>query len=110
VVKWETIRLIVGILAHLSSYIKHLDVQTAFIYGILSNHSYLIQPQGFAILEKTHLVCHLACVLCKLYPSHCMWYTCIKTHMLQLGLYQSLVDANLYFYIIFPYGFSSFLR
>jgi hypothetical protein len=36
VVKWETIRLIVGLSAHRGWPIQHLDVQTAFLHGILT--------------------------------------------------------------------------
>jgi hypothetical protein len=35
VVKFETIRLIVGIVVYLGWPIKHLDVQTAFLHGFL---------------------------------------------------------------------------
>ena len=47
IVKWETIRLIIGISAHCGWQIKHLDVQATFFYSIITKPVYFMQPQGF---------------------------------------------------------------
>jgi hypothetical protein len=97
VVKWETIRLIVGLSAHRGWPIQHLDVQTAFLHGILTEPLYLMQPQGFISPGQHHLVYRLQRALYGLCQSPQLWYSRIHTYLLSLGLQQSTADPNLYF-------------
>lgn len=51
VVKITTIRLIIAIAVSLKWSIRQLDVKNAFLYGLLKEIIYMVQPPGFEDLK-----------------------------------------------------------
>jgi len=58
VVKLTTIRSVLNIVAAEDLHLKQLDFKLAFLYCDLED-IYIMQPQGYIILGKEHLVCKL---------------------------------------------------
>jgi hypothetical protein len=97
VVKWSTIRASTARVAQLQHKIHHLDVKTAFFYGHITDEFYMVQPLGFTILGKEHLVCRVNRALYGLRQSPRMWYEKIDTYLRTLGLTRSTSDYNMYY-------------
>jgi len=58
IVKYTTIRSVFSIVVVENLHLEQLDVKTAFLHGDLEN-VYKLQPQGYIMPEKEHLVCKL---------------------------------------------------
>jgi histone deacetylase 1/2 len=59
VVKIATIRLVLSIVVSRGWCLRQLDVQTAFLRGVLEEEVYMSQPPGFEDPSKASLVCRL---------------------------------------------------
>ena len=59
VVKWSTIRALTTRVAQLGHTIHHLDVNTTFFYGKITDDIYMAQPLDFTVPGKEHLVCKM---------------------------------------------------
>ena len=59
VLKLTTIRPILSIVTVKDLFLEHLIVKTAFFYGDLEEDIYMMQPHGYIVLDKEHLVCKL---------------------------------------------------
>lgn len=57
VVKWETILVVSGLAAYANWSIRHLDVETAFLNGLIGEEVFLQQLLGFVISGQKHRVC-----------------------------------------------------
>ena len=57
VVRPESVRMVLAIAAKRGFRVHHMDVNTAFLNGILSDEVYMDQPQGYAVKGKENLVC-----------------------------------------------------
>ncbi|WVZ05968.1 hypothetical protein V8G54_019314 [Vigna mungo] len=57
VVKLNTIRTVLSIVASEDLYLKQLDVKTAFLHGDLDEEIYMHQPEGFSKGKKKNMVC-----------------------------------------------------
>ena len=97
VVKWSTIRALTARAAYLGHQIHHLDVKTAFLYGKITDELSMVQPPGFQIPGKAHLVCKMNKALYGLRQSPRMWYERIDTYLRTLGLTRSHSDYNMYY-------------
>jgi hypothetical protein len=60
VVKAATIRLILSIVVSKGWSLRQLDVQNAFLHGILDEEVYMHQPPGYEVKGKENYVCKLA--------------------------------------------------
>jgi hypothetical protein len=96
VVKWSTIRALTTRAAQFSYEIHHLNVKTAFLYGLIKEEVFMQQPQGYALPGHEHLVCRLNRALYGLRQSPRMWYERINTFLLSLGMTWSTCDHNMY--------------
>jgi hypothetical protein len=97
VVKWSTIRTLTASAALHGHQIHHLDVKTAFLYGVLKEEVYMQQPQGYVIPGKEHHAWKLKKALYGLRQSPRMWYERIDSFLRSLGMICSNNDLNLYY-------------
>ena len=55
--KLTTIRSALNIVAAEDLHVKQLDVKITFLHGDLEVDIYMMQPHGYIMLDKEHLVC-----------------------------------------------------
>lgn len=97
VVKPTTIRLI------LTSALSHhwglhqLDVNNAFLNGLLHETIYMQQPPGFSSQDKS-LVCKLDKALYGLKQAPRQWFERLQSTLLQFGFHTSQCDPSLFIY------------
>jgi hypothetical protein len=59
IVKYTSIRTVISIVAEMWWRIYHMDVNTAFLNGIIEEEVYIEQPQGFEVHGRDSHVCSL---------------------------------------------------
>jgi histone deacetylase 1/2 len=96
VVKVATIRLILSIAASLGWSLRQLDVQNAFLHGLLEEEVYMRQPPGFEDKNKPHYVCKLDKALYGLKQAPRAWYSRLSQRLLELGFVPSKGDTSLF--------------
>ncbi|CAO2827530.1 unnamed protein product [Amaranthus hypochondriacus] len=74
VVKLNTIRTVLSIVAIEDLYLEQLDVKTAFLHGDLDEEIYMHQPEGFIESGKEKMVCKLKKSLYGLKQAPRQWY------------------------------------
>jgi histone deacetylase 1/2 len=98
VVKAATIRIILSIAVSRGWSLRQLDVQNAFLHGILEEEVYMLQPPGYA--DKTHpsYVCKLDKALYGLKQAPRAWYARLCQRLESLGFQASKADTSLFYY------------
>lgn len=97
VVKATTIRLV---LSHAVSHnwsLRQLDVQNAFVHGVLQEDVYMRQPLGYEDKKSPHYVCKLEKALYGLKQTLRAWYSRLSDKLQQLGFIASKADTSLFF-------------
>jgi histone deacetylase 1/2 len=95
VVKIATVRLVLSIAVSRGWTLRQLDVQNAFLHGVLEEEVYMRQPPGF---EKGQgLVCKLDKALYGLKQAPRAWYSRLSTKLQYLGFTPSKSDTSLFF-------------
>jgi hypothetical protein len=97
VVKWCTIHILVAIATQKDWKIYHMDVKATFLNGPLKEIVYIVQPEGFVITGKEHLVCLLHKALYGLKQSPHTWWGTIGMKLASFGLIRSEYDYNLFY-------------
>jgi len=97
-VKAATIRLTLSIAVSRGWSLRQLDVQNAFLHGILEEEVYMHQPLGYA--DKTHpnYVCKLDKALYGLKQAPRAWYAKLCKRLEALGFVPSKADTSLFYY------------
>jgi histone deacetylase 1/2 len=72
VVKSVTIRLVLSIIVSRGWSLRQLDVQNAFLHGVLEEEAYMRQPPGFENKNAPFHVCKLDKALLKVHLPSCM--------------------------------------
>jgi hypothetical protein len=98
VVKIATIRLVLSTAVSRGWCLRQLDVQNAFLHGILEEDVYMRQPPGFEDESKLHYVCKLDKALYGLKQTPRAWYSRLSSKLLQLGFKSSKSDTSLFIY------------
>jgi histone deacetylase 1/2 len=96
VVKAATIRLILSIAVSRGWSLRQLDVQNAFLHGLLEEEVYMRQPPGFEDKNKPHYVCKLDKALYGLKQAPRAWYSRLSQRLLELGFVPSKGDTSLF--------------
>lgn len=96
VIKQTTLRALLAVASQRNLSLRHLDVKTAYLYGILSEELYMKQPPGFIEKGKEQLVCRLRRSIYGLKQSARCWNQRLHNVLLCLGFAQSETDQCLY--------------
>jgi hypothetical protein len=98
VVKPTTIRIVLSIAISRGWSLRQLDVQNAFLHGILEEEVYMKQPPGYEDKEKPSYVCKLDKALYGLKQAPRAWYARLSKKLFDLGFRNSKADTSLFFY------------
>jgi histone deacetylase 1/2 len=98
VVKIATIRLVLSIAVSQGWTLRQLDVQNAFLHGVLEEDVYMRQPPGFEDARFPRHVCKLDKALYGLKQSPRAWYSRLSSRLQELGFLPSRADTSLFIY------------
>jgi hypothetical protein len=98
VVKAATIRLVLSVVVSRNWSLHQLDVQNAFLYGVLEEEIYMKQPPGFHDASHPGYVCKLDKALYGLKQAPQAWYSRLSAKLVQLGFHASKDDNSLFMY------------
>lgn len=77
---------------------RQLDVQNAFLHGVLEEEVYMRQPPGYEDEKHPTYVCKLDKALYGLKQAPCAWYARLCGKLVQLGFTPSKGDTSMFFY------------
>ena len=97
-VKAATIRLILSLAVSNQWSIRQLDVQNAFLHGVLEEDVYMKQPPGYEHKEFSDYVCKLDKSLYGLKQAPRAWYSRLSNKLISLGFQGSKADTSLFFF------------
>jgi hypothetical protein len=97
-VKATTIRLILSIVVSRGWSLRQLDVQNAFLHGILEEEVYMKQPPGYVDKSRPTFVCKLDKALYSLKQAPHAWYAWLCGKLQALGFRPSKADTSLFYY------------
>jgi hypothetical protein len=98
VVKAATIRLVLSIVVSRNWSLHQLDVQNAFLHGVLEDEVYMKQPPGFHDASHPRYVCKLDKALYGLKQAPRTWYSRLSAKLVQLSFHASEADTSLFMY------------
>jgi histone deacetylase 1/2 len=98
VVKIATICLVLSIPVSRGWQLRQLDVQNAFLHGVLEEEVYMRQPPGFEEKGKSHYVCKLDKEIYGLKQAPRAWYSCLSSKLHSLGFVPSKSDTSLFIF------------
>nr|CAH66819.1 OSIGBa0093K19.6 [Oryza sativa] len=98
VVKATTIRTILSIAVSRGWSFRQLDVQNAFLHGILEEEVHMKQPSGYENSKFPNHICKLDKALYGLKQAPRAWYSKLSTKLQALGFKPSMADTSLFFY------------
>lgn len=96
VVKIATIRLVLSVAVSKGWELRQLDVQNAFLHGILEEEVFMKQPPGFEDPKRPHLVCKLDKAIYGLKQAPRAWYSRLSSKLIALGFRASKSDTYLH--------------
>jgi histone deacetylase 1/2 len=98
VVKAATIRLILSLAVSKGWSLRQLDVQNAFLHGVLEEEVYMHQPPGYKDRVHPHYVCKLDKAIYGLKQAPRAWYARLCSQLIKLGFTPSKGDTSLFYY------------
>lgn len=96
VIKYTTIRLVLGLAINKDCPIRQIDVNTAFLQGHLDEEVFMCQPPGFQDADRPTHSCRLQKALYGLKQAPRAWYSELKKYLLSAGFHNSLADTSLF--------------
>jgi len=96
VVRFETIRTILALVALENWTVEALDVKSAFLYGPLDEEIYMEQPAGFKIKGKEHLVLRLLRAIYGLKQAARVWWIELDRSLKEFGFKRLYADAGIF--------------
>lgn len=97
VVRNSSLRTLFALAAELDLSVEHLDVDTAFLNGELSEQIYMYQPEGFVDPKSKDKVCLLKKAIYGLKQSSRIWNKKITNVLLNLGYKKSDYESCVFF-------------
>lgn len=98
VIKPVTVRIILSIALSHRWPIRHLDINNAFLNGVLSEDVYMEQPVGFVDDCFPGHICRLKKAIYGLKQAPRAWYLELSTFLLFCGFHKSLADSSIVIY------------
>ncbi|KAK1610362.1 hypothetical protein QYE76_034035 [Lolium multiflorum] len=96
VVKATTIRLLLSLAVSRGWFLRQLDVQNAFLHGVLEEEVFMRQPPGFEDPERPHHLCRLEKALYGLKQAPRAWHARLGAVLRQHGFVPSTADTSLF--------------
>ncbi|KAJ0868636.1 putative RNA-directed DNA polymerase [Helianthus annuus] len=96
VARFETIRLVLALVAQKGWMAYQFDVKSAFLNGVLKEEVYVMQPPGFEKKGEEHKVLKLHKALYGLKQAPRAWYSRIDGYLVQHGYKRSQNEPTLY--------------
>ena len=96
--KAATVRLVLAVAVSKGWSLRQLDVQNAFLHGVLEEEVYMRQPPGYEDKRCPNFVCKLDKALYGLKQAPRAWYARLCGKLIQLGFTPSKGDTSLFFY------------
>jgi hypothetical protein len=78
--------------------LRQMDVNNAFLHGMLSETIYMMQPSSFKYLSKSDYVYRLRKAIYDLKQTPRTWYSALRSSLLQIGFQISTADSSLFIY------------
>jgi hypothetical protein len=98
VVKASIIRVILSVAVSRGWSLRQLDVQNAFLHGLLEEEVYMKQPRGYEDKSVPGYVCRLNKALYGLKQAPRVWHSRLSTKLQDLSFKSSKTDTSLFFY------------
>ena len=96
IVRFETVCLLLAMVALGGRVAYGLDVRNAYLYGELDEEIYMEQPEGFREPGKEDFVCRLRHALYRLKQAGLTWWRALKQSMEELGFVSLSSDAGVF--------------
>jgi hypothetical protein len=94
------IRTIIALAAKMKWKLHQMDVNKAFLNGVIEEEVYIKKPQGFEVEDIKSHVYKMKKALYGLKQATRAWYGRIDGFLMSLGFTKSKADSNLYFKVI----------
>jgi hypothetical protein len=98
VVKFATVHLVLSLAVSQGWSLRQLDVQNAFLHGVLEEDVYMKQPPGFQDSSHPDYHCKLDKALYGLKQAPRAWYSRLSLKLQALGFTSSKADISLFIY------------
>jgi len=98
VVKAATIIIVLSLAVSKGWTLRQLDVQNAFLHGILEEEVYMRQPPGYESKSFPNYVCKLDKALYGLKQAPRAWFARLSKKLVELGFKGSKADTSLFYY------------
>lgn len=98
VTKPATVRIVLSIALSRNWPLRQLDVNNAFLNGVLHEEVYMVQPHGYVDPQFPTHVCKLRKALYGLKQAPRTWYLELSKFLLSFGFHKSRADASLFVY------------
>ena len=95
-VRWESVGALISMATQINKQIHQMDVDVAFLNGILKEDIYMTQPYGFVEKDNEHLVCKLERSIYGLKQSPRFWNEVLDEHLQSMGFQRSAADESIY--------------
>jgi histone deacetylase 1/2 len=96
VVKHTTIRLLLSLAVSRGWHLRQLDIQNAFLNGILEEEVFMRQPPGFEDPSRPRHLCRLQKAIYGLKQAPRAWHARLSTVLGSLGFHASTADTSLF--------------
>ena len=96
VVKPTTIRLLLSMAITHGWHLRQLDIQKAFLHGVLEEEVFMRQPPGFEDSRQPDYLCRLDKALYGLKQAPRAWHARLSTVLVGLGFRPSTADTSLF--------------
>jgi len=96
IICYESIHLMLALVALENWYITDLDVKMAFLYGKLNEEIYMKQPEGCTTQGQGSKFMHLLHALYGLKQATLQWWRELEAFMKTMGFHQASSDARVF--------------